>query len=460
MAFISISAALVVISQFLQARWGGVAVLVRRRIPCQAVWFGAALLPLGFAAQLRVVDYASRYDQLTSQTWLARLPMRLAFPGPAPGTIPHANMALGIVTSVIVQSLGLLMLSFGKPDRYNRIAPVIAGVALAMLSISASVLTSSDVFFYAYTSTLGLDAYNGEPVSLNSPYHFLLPNVPLTGSIYGPLWTEFNAFTASFGTTLYEKIIVLRIASAGFLVLAALLVRNLNLPRRAQIAFVLNPMLWFYFVVNAHNDLLAIALCLSAIAIVRRHPRFAVALIATAGAVKISFLVIGCCVFARLRSRAKILFASIASVLFSLLISWIVGGNRYFGNLLGYAHGRNAGRAPDVQVLAAAMATCALLVIGSTVLTRRIYPAVAWIFPLAAPLAFPWYLVWGLPYAIVVRRGFAATLLLLPIGAALGDQAFGLETLASLVLYSVFILVTTTVIYRSVQRRRNMRLAT
>lgn len=454
MAFVFVSAILILIWQALQSRWRLPAVLVRRTIPSQLVWCGAILLPLGYGAQLRVIDYASRNDQFASQVWLARLPMRLAFHGPALGTTAHVIVAVGIVASIFIQTLGLSALSFGMPDRYNRIAPAIVAILLAMLSVSSSVLTSADVFFYAYTSTLGLEAYTATAVPLNSPYHFLLPNVPLTGNIYGPLWTEFNAAIASLGTTMHAKIIVLRVANVAFIVIAFLLIRIMNLPRRVQIAFGLNPMLWLYFVVNAHNDIIAIVLCFSAIAIVRRYPRYAIAIIATAGAIKISYLVIGCCAFARLRSRTHLLFAASAAVLLSLSISWVIGGHGYFENLVGYVYWSEDKRSADVQFVATAFTAMALLAIGASTLTRRMFPAVAWLFPLAALAAFPWYLIWGLPYAIVIRRGLAATLLLLPIGAALSDQIYGLQSVASFVMYSFFIFITTNVIRISIQRGR------
>jgi hypothetical protein len=361
---------------------------------------------------------------------------------------------IGVVLSVVAQTIGLIMLSFGRLERFNRPAPIVAGIVIAGLAITFPVLTCPDVFFYSYVSSIGRESYSAVSVPSNSPYSFLSAHMPLTGNIYGPLWTAFDVAVGSLGRSFHDKIFAFRIANAILLLAAALAVRVMRYSRRVQLAFVLNPMLWFYFVTNAHNDIFAITLCFFAVAAVRRHPWLAVLLVAGAGAYKISYLLMGSFAFLRIRSRKTSLALTCSAVAIALSVSWLTLGQPYLSQLTGYAHGSHPDDNGTVKLVVVALAIVALGIAANAIFARRMQPAAAWVFPLASPTPFPWYFIWGLPYAAVVRRGFGTTLLLLPVAAALGDQVFVMDAIAWPICCTTIILVVTDLLFRSIRRRQ------
>jgi hypothetical protein len=364
------------------------------------------------------------------------------------------NVVIGILLSITAQTAGLMALSFGRLDRYNRAAPIVAGLTIGLIAITAPVLTSTDVFFYAFVSSIGLQSYSIGGPPAGSPYRIILSHLPYALNVYGPLWTQFAVVIGSLGRTLHDKIIAFRIVNTVFLLGAATTLRYMRYPRRVQIAFVLNPMLWFYFVLNAHNDVFAVALCLLAVAVVRRYPWFAVTLVAGAAALKIPFFLMGSFAFLRVRDRLRSLALLATSAAIAAILSWLIGGAAYMRKLMLFVHGSYSGSGWTVKLIALALAAIAISFAVRAILTRRMHPAVVWLFPADAVASFPWYLIWGLPYAAVARRGFAATLVLLPFGAAVGDQVFQMGAVGSVLLYATCVFVTADLFYRVRQRRR------
>jgi hypothetical protein len=457
LVFIYVTAVLVIVWQTVLKRMGHPVAFRWRSIPSRFVWCGAALLPLGFAGEVLVADYAASHDRVGSQEWLAALPFHVAFLGTVPDSAAHTNVLIGIVLSVTAQTAGLIALSFGRLDRYNRPAPIVAGVAIALIAITAPVLTSTDVLFYTLVSSIGLQSYSIVGLPAISPYRFFLSHLPFALNVYGPLWTQFAVVIGSLGRTLHDKIIAFRIANAVLLLCAASTLRYMRYPRRVQIAFALNPMLWFYFVLNAHNDVFPVALCLLAVAVVRRYPWFAVALVAGATALKIPFLIMGSFAFLRIRTRIRAFALAAAAAAIGLILSWLIGGDAYVEKLMSFVRGSHSASGSTVKIVAITLALIALSFAARVILTRRMHPAGVWLFPADSVNSFPWYLIWGLPYAAAARRGFAATLLFLPFGAAVGDQVFQMNGIASAILCATFVFVSTDLLYRVVKERLRSR---
>jgi H+/gluconate symporter-like permease len=62
---------------------------------------------------------------------------------------------------------------------------------------------------------------------------------------------------------------------------------------------------------------------------------------------------------------------------------------------------------------------------------RGVYPPFAgWLYPALAPILFPWYMVWAVPYALAARSGALLTLLALPVLATLVDTTYDLRPVA------------------------------
>lgn len=446
MAFLVVMAAFAT-WQSLLIKWSATLRTLAERVPAWSAWPGGLLLTGGFAMHRVVIAYAAQHDRFFDRPWLASLPFGLALRGVAPGTEAHAAVLGGIMACVMLETIGLVAVCLAPCVLSNRAAPYVVMTALAFMAISASVLTSSDPFFYAYASTLGLASYAHIGVPVDSPYHFLLPYVYLDGNIYGPLWTLLDAFVGSAGHTIHDKIIALRTFNAVAFVIGTLAVRAMGFSRATQLAFSLNPMLWFYFGIDAHNDLFGITLCFFAIGAARRYPAITVVLIAIAGAFKISFILIGCVAFSRFPSRVAAVAAATAATALALIVSWLLAGNIYFSGLLGYAHARNQLDAPTALTSAfVTVVVCAIT--GIAVLWRRTFPELCWVFPLSAPLPFPWYTAWGLPYVAAGRRGFIVALLLLPFAAALSEAMYGAEVFALALLFGAVFVTALEIVHR------------
>jgi hypothetical protein len=252
-------------------------------------------------------------------------------------------------------------------------------------------------------------------------------NYTIRPTVYGPVWIAVNAGVVALGTTFAGKIFALRLFGAILLVLLVVLARALGAGRAALCALALNPMLWFQFVANAHNDMLAIVLVVAAlVAVERRLLWLAVIFVAAAGAVKVPFLVLGIVIFARHRDRRMGIVAAAASVALAVGVSAAYGGHAYLDGLLATGRGRVVW-GPEVAVAKAAVALLALGATVAALVFRRFVGFAAWFYPGLAPLLFPWYLAWTIPYACAAGSGFLETLLVLPIAATMADTIYGLD---------------------------------
>jgi hypothetical protein len=79
------------------------------------------------------------------------------------------------------------------------------------------------------------------------------------------------------------------------------------------------------------------------------------------------------------------------------------------------------------------VAALAGLAMAALLLTGRRVSTGAWLFGQLAPLAAPWYLLWGLPYALVTGTA-TALLVSLPVATAALDLDFNVSPLPEIFL--------------------------
>jgi len=175
----------------------------------------------------------------------------------------------------------------------------LAAVALANLAfVLGPTIVSSDVFGYiAYARELtahGLNPYVFPPVALG--HDAVLPFVYWIHepSPYGPLFTLAGAplglLSPAAALWVFKALAGLAGLALAFMVSRIALTRGQN-PARAAILVGLNPVVLFYAVSGAHNDLLAVALMTAGLGLVlgrRGRPALGAAAVVAAGAIKVT----------------------------------------------------------------------------------------------------------------------------------------------------------------------------
>lgn len=332
---------------------------------------------------------------------------------------------------------------------------VVTGLLVATAVVTlAPPLLSSDVFNYIAYGRMGvhgIDPYTHGPAAIASDAVY-----PYTGhlwkhdpSAYGPLFTLISyAFAPlSLAGTFWALKIVTGLASVGCAAFVWLAARRAGRDPAVAATFVaLNPLVLVYAVGGAHNDMLMVLfLALALWLALRRAAGLAGASVVTAMAVKLSaglllpFLLIG----ARPRRRALLGTALAAAIAGGVTLAvfgttplnmakvlsqqqhfnWIVVSVPAFvGHYLGLGHVTTETRHLMVGVFAA----------SAVALLARTWAGLGWIeaaagatFALLVTTGWllPWYIVWLLPLAALLRRrllpGVAIALTLLLLGMQL-----------------------------------------
>jgi hypothetical protein len=314
------------------------------------------------------------------------------------------------------QSYALLALYRGSPSRVA--VRIGCGIMLA-LSCVAPAVTSFDPYGYVKDSLLGYAAYRPPNVPFQGEYRvfdlwFGGPN----RTPYGPLWIPVVSLVTSLAPTLLGKLLALRAFGLMLYLLVIAGLRALGMPARIRNVFALNPGLMYLYVANSHNDLIAIAILVGAALVVRTRPAFAFTLVAAAGLLKLPYALLGLPILAGVRSIRLRIAGSVAMLAGVLAVSWFALGANYFVTLSSYGS-QNASFV--VRELADAIAVALLLVAAAG--GRRLRSGV-WIFPTLGAVVFPWYFVWGLPYALARRRVLSYFLVCFPFVTMLAGNPF------------------------------------
>jgi hypothetical protein len=408
-------------------------------------------LVAAFAAQIALSDYQTTHDGLRP-AWLGVGPLHLVSDAYRFGP-NHLDFSLSAFVLVAVQVCGLFIVASGCANADAkagiRIVPWLTGGALAVLSIASPAITSGDVFGYVGLGMLGLHPFERPEGFFHGQFAQVFAGYPIRPTIYGPVWVTLNAAIVSLGWSFLAKIVALRVFGALLLVALVALVRAAGGSRAALYALALNPMLWWQFVANAHNDLLAVVLIVGGlVAVQRRLLWVAIVLVAAAGAVKLPLLVLGVVIFARHPDRRAAWLAATASVLLAVGVSAGFGGHAYLDALVATGRGRGAHWLPDTAPAKAIGIAIVLSACGAALIGRRFSAAAGWFFPSLAPLLFPWYFAWVIPYACVVGGGLFETLIALPIAAVLADLVYGLDLVGLALLVLVALLMVSRLLRR------------
>lgn len=331
-------------------------------------------------------------------------------------------------------ALLLMLLRLDKALSTLRFAVPIASAAMFAISLLTD-FTNIDPYLYVYygKEPSSAAAYRQDATMRPLPTGFAglaVLHVPVGPSPYGPLWQGFDRAIVGPTRSLPEALRTVRLASAAALAATFLVLLALRLPAAATAAIVLNPALYYLYVVHAHNDVDAILFTTAGVALARmRYPLLAAACGAIAGASKVSLIVIAIAAIGALGGLRTRLACAAAIVAGAALLSWGLGGAPYVqalasvgSGMAGQNHTGALEHAIRLTVQALALALTLIAVVAAVGFQRR-FSAATLIFPSVSGLVQPWYSAWGLPYALTDERLTRTFCTLLPLVAYLTDPA-------------------------------------
>jgi len=378
--------------------------LLRSRRPVTPQWPGVVWI-----ATL-VVTYAAQIGLCVA------IATRGAWPIAVVQWKPDALPVIALLLLALTQSYALLAL-YRSSARTGALA--IAAVLMALFSF-APVLTNADLYAYVGNGLLGRAAYTPPPApftgnlaTINAFWH-----VPVPAATYGPLWIAIATAVVAAVPTLALKMTAFRLLGAVLLAALFVLLRAYGTPPRILAIVMLNPALYFEFVLNAHNDLPAVVILTVAALVASWWPLAASLLIAAAALIKLPFVVLGLPVLANVRETVPRILAIAVAIVATAIVSWFGGGAAYAHALVAYASGSHLEGAVHAAAALAALASIVFAVAG----IRRLKSAV-WLLPMFGAYTAPWYALWSLPYALGARPVLVYLAIWLPFVTFIAEPA-------------------------------------
>ncbi len=377
----------------------------------------AVVIALAFGLQLAAVTAAAR-SQLPFPALFHDLPL-VPIDDRAP-FFAHSPAGSEVGACVLLQTLaGVALWRAGRRRTFGRVAQTVVATcsaAMVLAALATPALTSFDIYYYVGSAHVPNPyappprAFAGELAVINQ-----INGVPIAPSPYGPVWSLLAGLALRPFPSLAAQLATLRVLGALAFLAGVQAVRALRFPPSEVALMALCPGLIESFVLDAHNDMLPIALVLWASAGVRRAPALAAACAILAGGMKLPFLAIGALAFAGTGTRRGRVLGAVAVAAGGLALSAALGGSRYLGAMRATSHAyRFALAEPSLNVLHGLLALAALAALALAVIAARFWPSASWSFGGLGVAFFGWYVAWGLPYAALERRWFAPFILSLP----------------------------------------------
>ncbi|MBD5657688.1 MAG: hypothetical protein IAI50_21305 [Candidatus Eremiobacteraeota bacterium] len=377
----------------------------------------ATVVGATFVLQIATIAAAARHQQ-PFPAWFALLPI-VVLDDRAP-LYGHAPIGISIAAFTLVETLALVALVYvGRRGSLSRGAAIVVGVvSFVMVSAAFTCPAATSFDMYAYDGTAHVAApYQPASIAFTRALSVInrIYGVPISPSPYGPAWIALSKVATSALPTFHAQLLALR--ALGVLAFAATLValRLLGFPAISLAVVALNPALVSNYVLDGHNDLVAVALVLWAMVLVERSAIAAIAFGVLAGAVKLPFLAIAALAFTTIASR-RVRVACIAALVVAGIAVYAAFGGRGFV-LAVQTTSRLYGEAladPLTNIIHGALVITAVGFIAAAVFNDRYVPTAAWSFGALAATFFGWYVPWGTPYAVVERRWFLPFMISLP----------------------------------------------
>ena len=327
----------------------------------------------------------------------------------------------------------LLAVIYRQIQLSREIPLVLVAVPAAILALASFLTPTPQGDAYSYVLYAKLGGYWGAythsmpihpPAGFETSLWKYLPPAP-----YGPLWAFTNwlllARTPNFATAL----LVLRIFAVILVAALIYILRKSGLKDGVLAVIALNPFIYFYFVVEVHNDLLALVLIFAGMALARRRPILG-AMVAGAGAlVKIPYALGATLAFDRSRTPLRLMFVQLGIALATIIVvSTIFGGMPYW-HALSY-HATSEFDVGDrhlhaiFEISHALVTAIAFLATAAAFWGNIFIASAAYSFYGIAASVYPWYLSYGIPYAVRMPQLSGAFFASLPAVSTLMDPQF------------------------------------
>lgn len=416
-----------------------------------------ALLVVSFAAYTAVLAHAAA-TQLPFPSWLRGAPLvplldEAPYFGHTPPTVTLTMEALAVIATLALAGL----ISCWPDARWSPVAAAwtAAGAgAMLVCALGTRGLASSDLYAYVGYARSGASCY-AHPAAYAATRFALIAHLwgnPQLPCAYGPLWVAVVHKAVVPFANLRETLETLRILAAAAFVACVLALWQLRMRPVAVAAFALNPAILAQYVVDGHNDLFGIACLLWARMCVRRSwAPAAIALCICAALVKLTLVLAIPLVFvAYARIRVRVICAGI-SLVAGAWASYALVGPNYVRAVTRTIEAFTATGDTSVAVLLRIAAVASVLAVAVAVLAGRARIASAFGFTATGSAIFPWYAIWGLPYAILCSDGEAATYLaMLPVLAFALSTVYG-STAAGIALNVALVVASATWSYAMIR---------
>jgi hypothetical protein len=382
-------------------------------------------------------------------------------------TALHAVLMFG---TGILQSAALHALHRALRARGVRIAGPLVAAGIVALLLLCAVCADTDVDASAYVGYAKLDtfhqAYRPPPVTFaGNGFEVITTNWPrLVPLVYGPLWLLEDRLVVGHAPTFAVALGILRAINAVFLIGLLFALRRLGFDRATIAVVALNPMLYFYFIVQAHNDLAPILLVVTGMAVAKRRPLLGALIAGAAGFVKIAFVAIAVLAYAGRRAPRTVLAYLALSLAATIAVSALFGGSDYLRAMAQVGHEQVAARVDALHLLTGVLHTAVAAIAAGALLlaiarARFIAPA-AYSFSAISTIVYPWYLGWCIPYALRVPAFAATFFIVLPAVAHVIDPHFTLYQTHTFAVLGPYYIAVVALVARAVMLGRGRGVAT
>jgi hypothetical protein len=332
-------------------------------------------------------------------------------------------------------------------------------VALAMTSRH---LITADVYAYIGYAKLGLhQAYSPPPLPFGPGYEPInrVWGEPMIPCVYGPIWLVLQILASGWTHSLAQGIFATRALGAISVAAIVFALNRLGASRDTCTIVALNPAILTYYVSDAHNDAIGVALALFAAAAAPAAPLLAALLMSCSALVKVSLIGLSFVIFqaqASLLRRCAYVTLSFVALGFG---SYAIGGPPYIHALFQHVFeitsysGNNRFLSTYIfrfVELSAVVVLCLVL------FRRRLLNAGPWPLYAMSGVSYPWYALWGLPYAALDQRILRGFLIALPTVMAL-IEPFYTKAYFNTATNAVIVVYVTVELIRTIGLRRRSR---
>jgi len=398
-----------------------------------------------FLLQLMIVAFLAQDDSVTRGA--IRFPLNIVDDRIGTQSSHRGAATAMMLVLALLQTVGLATLSRALVDGGRAARWIVAAGAVTMygMALLAPALTSADMYSYSGYSLLGGRAY--APPAVPFPSQFASINLwwhtPMEPAPYGPLWIHYNRILLALAPTLFLKFAILRCAGVVWLLVVLRCVALQRVPLHILSLLALNPAIAFQFISNGHNDVVGVGIALLGLTAARLGPWFQAPFVVAAGLIKLPFVAVAV-VMLRGSLRTRLTVAGV-STFATIAASLLFGGPSYVDSLMHHAH-------THALMFGVAHSVLLLYVLGAiavALILNRWSVVAPLCFPSLAAAMFPWYILWGLPYALA-GRSLPFFLIALPLASFLFDPIY--ETLW--LLLAATLAVSASSVWEILNKRR------